>query len=114
MNPRFTSCFLAKVSLYFFLRAKIVPISASLKVVNIAVSFLTETSLSATFLRNMESFSRSSTLLLPAGAVPIEGTASRASFLVILPFFPVPKILSKSIPFSAMIFLAEGEGVPAA
>ena len=112
INPKLISYFSAKDSLYFFRRAKIGAISASLKVVNIAVSFLTATSLSATFLRNIESFFLSSPLLLPFGAVPIDGTAFTASSLVILPFLPVPMTLSRSTSFSAMIFLAAGEGVP--
>ncbi len=65
--------------------------STSLKVVNIAVSFLAATKRSATFLRNIDNFVLSEPLFPPVG-VPIEGTAFIASSVVILPPLPVPTI----------------------
>ncbi|MNE01342.1 hypothetical protein D3C80_937780 [compost metagenome] len=85
----------------------------SLKVVNMAVSFLAATNLSATFLRNIESFTLSEPRFPPVG-VPIDGTAFTASSLVILPPFPVPVIVAGSMFFSSNIFLAAGDGVPEA
>ena len=90
--------------------------STSLKVVNIAVSFLTVTNLAAIFLRRTESF----VVLEPREPLvseedPIEGTAAfTASSLVILPSFPDPETWAESIPFSSRIFLAAGDGVPVA
>ncbi len=78
-----------------------------------AVSFLTITKRSATFLRNIESFVFSELRDPPAG-VPILGTAFTASFLVILPSFPVPVTAVEAIPFSANTFLAAGEALPLA
>ena len=85
----------------------------SLKVVNMAVSFLAETKRSATLRRSIESFDLDSPLLPPVG-VPMEGTAFTASSLVILPSFPEPCTWAASIPFSASIFLAAGLAVPVA
>ena len=85
----------------------------SLKVVNIAVSFLAATKRSATFLRNIESF----TLSVPRGPpvdVPIAGMAFAASSVVILPPFPVPTMSEGLMFFSSNIFLAAGDGAPVA
>ena len=107
MNPKFTPCLFLNFSLYFFLKSNILDISTSLKVVNIAVSFFTLTSLSATFLLSIESFcllsGRSFWL-----AEPIAGFPSRISCFVILPPFPVGVILLISIFLSIAIFLAAG------
>ena len=86
-------------------------ISTSLKVVNIAVSFLAETNRSATFLRSIDNFDLVSPRLPPVG-VPIEGTAFTASSLVILPSRPEPETVFLSTPFSSKIFFAAGEGTP--
>ncbi len=85
----------------------------SLKVVNIAVSFLAATNLSATLRRNIDNLVRSTPRLPPVG-VPIEGTAFTASSLVILPPLPVPVTVAGAIFFSSNIFLAAGDGVPVA
>ena len=85
----------------------------SLKVVNIAVSFLAATKRSATFLRNIESFTLSEPREPPVG-VPIAGTAFAASSVVILPPFPVPTMSEGLMFFSFNIFLAAGDGVPVA
>ena len=45
------SCFLIKASLYFFRKSMMGVMFTSLKVVSIAVSFFTDTSLAASFLR---------------------------------------------------------------
>ncbi len=111
INPSPTPCLLLKSSLYFSLSSKMALISTSLKVVNIALSFLAETKRSATFLRNMDSFDLVSPRLPPVG-VPIDGTALTASSLVIRPSRPDPETESLSIPFSSKIFLAAGEGTP--
>ena len=73
--------------------------STSLKVVSIAVSFLTPTSLLATFLLSIDIFSRlvSREPVHPAFAIADEGSnpaanASRTSFLSTLPPLPVPAI----------------------
>jgi hypothetical protein len=83
----------------------------SLKVVNIAVSFLAATKRSATLRRNIDNFVRSCPRLLLG--VPIDGTAFTASSLVILPSLPVPVGCWSNI-FSSNIFLAAGDGVPEA
>ena len=113
INPRPTLCFSLNSSLYFFLNSKIGDISTSLKVVSIAVSFLTETNRSATLRRNIDNFLRL-VPLLPPPIVPIEGTAFKASSFVILPSFPVPFKEEVSMFFSAKIFLAAGEADPVA
>jgi hypothetical protein len=81
----------------------------SLKVVNIAVSFLAETKRSATLRRNMDNFVLSEPREPPVG-VPIDGTAFTASSLVILPPLPVPTMSEGSMFFSSNIFLAAGDG----
>ena len=58
MNPRPTPNCSLKASLCFLRKSMTGFMSTSLKVVNIAVSFLTETKRSATFRRNMLIFSR--------------------------------------------------------
>ena len=98
--------------MYCFRKSKIADISASLKVVNIAVSFLAATNRSATLRRSKDIFLRV-TCRSPVG-VPIDGTAWIASSLVIRPFRPDPVIVALSIPFSSMIFFAAGEGEPEA
>src|SRR3970040_2160794 len=85
----------------------------SLKIVNISLSFLAATNLSATLRRNIESFERSEPRLPPVG-VPIDGVAFTASSLVILPSLPVPVTVAGPIFFSSNIFLAAGDGVPEA
>ncbi len=85
----------------------------SLKVVNIAVSFLAATKRSATFLRNIESFTLSVPREPPVG-VPIAGIALAASSVVILPPFPVPTMSEGEMFFSSNIFLAAGDGAPVA
>ncbi|MNY38278.1 hypothetical protein D3C86_1728950 [compost metagenome] len=83
-------CFAANSSLYCFLILKISDISTSLKVVNIAVSFFTETNLAAIFLLRTESFVVDVPLFPPL-ALPIAGTeAVTASSFVILPSLPEP------------------------
>ncbi|MPN49033.1 hypothetical protein SDC9_196646 [bioreactor metagenome] len=81
-----------------------------------AVSFFTETNLAANFLLRTESFVVVEALEpLIEETEPIAGTAAvSASCLVILPSFPEPETCSGVIPFSSRIFLAAGEGVPAA
>ena len=113
IKPKLTPCFPLKVSLYSFLSSKIGDISTSLKVVNIAVSFLAETKRSATFLRSIDNLDRVSPLLPPVG-VPIEGTAFTASSLVIRPSRPEPETEAAETPFSSNIFFAAGEGAPEA
>ena len=61
----------------------------SLNVVNIAVSFFTETKRSATLRRNIDNFLRS-LVREPVPGVPIDGTAFTASSLVTRPSLPVP------------------------
>ena len=90
------------------------PISTSLKVVSIAVSFLADTKRSATFLLNIDNLLLVVPLAPPVEFVPMEGTAFTASSLVTLPSFPVPTISAADMPFSANIFLAAGEAVPVA
>ena len=107
IKPKFTPCFSLNFSLYFFLKSKIADISTSLKVVSIAVSFLTDTSLSATFLLNIESFFLDSDLF-ESSTLPIAGLPNNTSCFVILPDLPVPFILDMSIFFSSAIFLAAG------
>src|SRR6056297_1773888 len=84
IKPKLTPCLSLKSSLYCFLNSKIADISTSLKVVNMAVSFLAETKRSATFLLNMESLERLSPRFPPVTGEPIDGLASMASDLVIL------------------------------
>ncbi|MNY16755.1 hypothetical protein D3C86_1500380 [compost metagenome] len=98
----------------------------SLKVVNIAVSFLTATKRFATVLRSGDIFSRRSFLDPATGAATVAFGASafaagcaafcafRASSFVILPSTPVPLTAAASTPFSASILPAEGDGVPVA
>lgn len=93
--------------------------------VNIAVSFFTATKRFATVLRSGDIFSRRSPRL-PAGAAATTGalalgasgflpaSALTASSLVIRPSTPVPFTALASIPFSARILPAAGEGVPVA
>ena len=88
-------------------------ILTSLKVVNIADSFLAETNLSATLRRNIDNLVRSDPRLPPVG-VPIEMLAFIASSLVIRPSFPVPETVDGLMFFSSNIFLAAGDGVPEA
>src|SRR5688572_6070071 len=57
MKPNPTWCFSLKESLYFALRSMIGFMSTSLKVVNIAVSFFTDTNLRATVFRRLVIFS---------------------------------------------------------
>ena len=108
IKPKPTSCLALKSSLYFVLKSNIEDISTSLKVVNIAVSFLTVTSLSATFLLSIESLVLVSFLSLVMDGEPIDGLELTASSLVTLPSFPDPIILAISKLFSAIIFLADG------
>ena len=82
-----------------------------MKVVSIAVSFLTVTSLSATFLLSIESLVLVSFLSLFIDAEPIDGLELRASSFVTLPSLPDPIMLDISKLFSAIIFLAEGLGI---
>ena len=82
-----------------------------MKVVNIAVSFLTETSLSASFLLNIDSFDFEESFS-GSNADPIDAFALTASCFVILPFLPVPTISFELIPFSSRIFFAAGEEEP--
>ena len=114
VNPKPTPCFDLKASLYCVRKSKIGCMFTSLNVVNIAVSLFTATKRCATFLRNIDIFLRSVPLSPSTGLVPILGTAFSASFLVILPAFPVPFTVEFSIPFSAKIFFAAGEAVPVA
>ena len=88
--------------------------STSLKVVNIAVSFLAVTKRSATFRRNIESFERDTPRPSTFTCCPMDGTALTASSFVIRPSFPVPTIAVASIPFSDSIFLAAGLADPVA
>ena len=85
----------------------------SLKVVNIAVSFLAATKRSATLRRNIDNLIRSVPRLPPVG-VPIEGTAFTASSLVIRPSLPVPTMSEGWMFFSSNILRAAGEGACAA
>ena len=105
INPKLTPCFWEKASLYFFRISKIFVRSASLKVVNMAVSFFTDTNLSDTFLLNMDSFSLDSNLVSSIDE-PIAGTTFKTSSLVI--FSPLVFITLRSIPFSDAILLASG------
>ena len=86
----------------------------SSNVVNMAVSFLTDTKRCATFRRNIDSFLRSVLRSPFFGIVPIEGNAFTASSLVTLPSLPVPLIVEASIPFSANTFFAAGDADPVA
>ena len=113
IKPNPTPCLFLNSSLYFFLSANIGDISTSLKVVNIAVSFLTVTNLSATLRRSIDNFLRLVSVNL-SPFVPIDGVAFTASSLVILPSFPVPFIIEGTMFFSANIFLAAGDAVPVA
>ena len=85
----------------------------SLNVVNMAVSFLAATNLSATLRRNIDNLVRSAPRLPPVG-VPMAGVAFTASSLVILPSLPVPTMSEGWMFFSSNIFLAAGEGAPEA
>ena len=85
----------------------------SLNVVNMAVSFLAATNLSATLRRNIDNLVRSAPRLPPVG-VPMAGVAFTASSLVILPSLPVPTMSEGCMFFSSNIFLAAGEGAPEA
>src|SRR6056300_1150863 len=90
----------------------------SLKVVNIAVSFLAETRRLATVLRKLDIFSRlgSREALFPKPDTvddfldtPFFTKASSTSILVILPFEPVPVISEGLIPYSWISSLAKGD-----
>jgi hypothetical protein len=72
-----------------------------------AVSFFTETNLSATFLLNIESLVLVSDLL-ESSTLPIAGFPNNTSCFVILPDFPDPFNAVTSIFFSSAIFLAAG------
>ena len=85
--------------------------STSLKVVNIAVSFLTLTNLLASLRRRLLIFLRSE-LRSPDPTDPMEAMASITSALVTRPSFPEP--LGTLAPDSAIIFFAAGEAVPVA
>ena len=102
--------------------------STSLKVVNIAVSFLTATNRRETVFRKLVIFSRRiprspagvAGVAETVGALAFAGSdgaatgadfcADRASSLVILPSTPVPLTSVALIPFSDKIFAAAGEG----
>src|ERR1700761_4080945 len=75
MKPKPTPCFSLNLSLYLLRISMIGDISTSLKVVNIAVSFLTATKRLATVLRNDDIFSRRS-LLSPAFTGAAAGAAA--------------------------------------
>src|SRR6185503_998157 len=135
MKPRPTPCFSLNLSLYLARSSIIGAISTSLKVVSMAVSFLTATRRLATVFRNDDIFSRRS-VLEPAAAGAVLGastlgvggaafglsltpcgfsevfSAINASSLVILPPTPVPVTACGATPFSAKILAAAGEGVP--
>ena len=74
---------------------------------SIALSFFTETSLSATFLLNIESLALVWDLLA-LSTFPIAGLPNNISCFVILPDLPVPLIWDISTSFSATSFLAAG------
>ena len=117
INPKPTSCFSWKLALYLARKSMIGFIFTSLKVVNMAVSFLAATNLLATVLRKLLIFS---TLLLrsPEGLLylldeeeplpPLATMASSTSVLVILPFGPLPFTCAGLIPCSSINSLARG------
>ena len=84
-------------------------ISTSLKVVSMAVSFFTATNLFETVLRNEVIFSLRSFLDLVSLLV-VFSCAFIASDLVMRPPMPVPLTSLESMPFSANILAAAGEG----
>ena len=125
MNPNPTPCFSLNLSLYLARMSIIGCISTSLKVVSMAVSFLTETKRFATVFLKEDIFSRLSTRepgtetaigATATGALSafLEASALSASSLVNLPPTPVPLTLAASTPFSAKILAAEGDGTPEA
>src|SRR5476649_1932949 len=77
IKPKPTPCFSLNLSLYLLRISMIGDISTSLKVVNMAVSFLTATKRLATVLRNGDIFSRRSP---PAGVVDAGAAAGAAGF----------------------------------
>src|SRR5690606_3222551 len=99
-------------------------IFTSLKVVSIAVSFLTLTKRFAMVLRSDDILTRLSSLApltagadagaFGAGCLAADACAFSASSLVIRPSLPVPFMLAGSIPFSRRILAAAGDAVPAA
>src|ERR1700742_267214 len=78
MKPKPTPCFSLNLSLYLPRSSIIGDISTSLKVVSIAVSFLTATKRLATVLRNDDMRSRRS-LLSPAAGAGVEGAVGAAT-----------------------------------
>src|ERR1700712_4588621 len=128
IKPKPTPCFSLNFSLYFARNSIIGCISTSLKVVSMAVSFLTVTKRLATVLRNDDIFSRLSVRSpgfagadgaagaaaagFAAGAATGALCAFNASSFVILPPTPLPFKVDGSTPFSANIFAAAGDGVP--
>src|SRR5690606_32610025 len=128
IKPNPTPCFSLKASLYLARRSMIGCIFTSLKVVNIAVSFLTLTKRFAIVLRRDVIFSLRSLRAPATGAVAAGSAAGllsafgaagfawafSASSFVIRPSLPVPLIVEGSIPFSLNILAAAGDAVPAA
>ena len=90
--------------------------STSLNVVNIAVSFFTETKRSATLRRSIDIFSRVCSRVPPQPCASDAETpaviAATTSCFVMRPSFPVPAIFAVFTLFSAITFAAAGEGVP--
>src|ERR1700761_6063404 len=78
IKPKPTPCFSLNLSLYLLRISMIGDMSTSLKVVSIAVSFLTETKRLATVLRNGDILSRRS-LLSPVFAGGVTGAAAGAA-----------------------------------
>src|ERR1700753_4131393 len=76
IKPRPTPCFSLNLSLYFVRSSIIGDISTSLKVVSIAVSFLTATRRFATVFRNEDIFSRRSVLEPGAAATTAFGAST--------------------------------------
>ena len=116
MKPNPTPFSSLNLFLYFFLRSIMGFISTSLKVVSIAVSFFTPTSLSATFLRSidMRSVRVSREPVHPAFAKAEFGSnpaarADNTSCLRIRPSLPDPERDPVEIPLSAIILRAAGD-----
>ena len=105
IKPKFISCLSINFCLNSDLRFIIDDISTSLKVVSIAVSFLTATSLVAIFLLSEDIF-------LDVYSLPVTFEElliiSNTSFLVILPSSPLPLRSFKSKLFFLIMASANG------
>ena len=94
IKPNPTACVSLNFSLYRLRMSMIGFMSTSLKVVSIAVSFLTATNLEAIFLRSIFIFTASVSLVPPQPWADCDenpaAIAAKTSCFVILPSFPVP------------------------